>query len=81
MDCPAQEEFDLSEKKESTSLFEPIVRFYRETTGELRKVTWPTREEAWNLTVIVLVVLVIMALFLGLIDLVGAELLNLAIGV
>ncbi len=45
-----------------------IQRFWRETVGELRKVTWPTPEEAKNLTVIVLIVLFAMAAFLGLLD-------------
>ena len=42
-----------------------IQRFARETTGELKKVSWPTPREAWHLTKIVLVVLLIMAVFLG----------------
>jgi preprotein translocase subunit SecE len=71
----------LSEKKEIVKQPNAIMRFYRETAGELRKVTWPTREEAKNLTLIVLVVLVAMAIFLGAIDFLGAELLNLALGV
>ena len=58
-----------------------IGRFYRETVGELRKVSWPSRAEAINLTTIVLVVLVGMALFLGLVDLIGETLLQLALGV
>ena len=58
----------------------PIVRFYRETMGELRKVSWPTREEAMNLTMIVIVVLVGMAIFLGAIDLFGEKMLQLALG-
>ncbi len=66
----------LTEKKNN-----PIVHFYRETIGELRKVSWPTRDEATNLTVIVIIVLVGMAVFLGLIDLVGEQLLQLALGV
>jgi preprotein translocase subunit SecE len=41
------------------------VRYIRETRGELRKVTWPTREEAWRLTLIVLGVTAVMAIFLG----------------
>ena len=49
--------------------------------GELRKVSWPTRDEALNLTWIVIVVLVGMAIFLGLIDLVGETLLQRALGV
>jgi preprotein translocase subunit SecE len=45
-----------------------IVRYLRETRAELRKVHWPTRQEAWNLTRVVLAVTVSMALFLGLLD-------------
>jgi preprotein translocase subunit SecE len=44
-----------------------MVRYFRETRGELRKVTWPTREEAWRLTLIVLAVSAAMAIFLGVI--------------
>ena len=42
-----------------------VVRYYRETIGELRKVTWPTRQEAINLTSITLVVIVVMSAFFG----------------
>jgi len=49
------------------------VRYLRETRAELRKVHWPTREEAWNLTKVVLVVTVSMALLLGLLDYVFAQ--------
>jgi preprotein translocase subunit SecE len=56
-----------------------IGRFMRETIGELRKVSWPSRQEATNLTAIVLVVMVFMALFLWLVDLGGTALLDLAI--
>ena len=45
-----------------------IVRYLRETRAELRKVRWPTRQEAWNLTKVVLVVTISLALFLGLLD-------------
>ena len=57
-----------------------IARWYRETVGELRKVSWPTREEALRLTWIVIIVLVGMAAFLGLVDLIGEQLLALALG-
>jgi len=46
----------------------PISRYLRETRGELRKVTWPTREESWRLTLIVLAVSLTMAVFLWLFD-------------
>jgi preprotein translocase subunit SecE len=46
----------------------PVSRYLRETRGELRKVTWPTREESWRLTLIVIGVSVAMAIFLWLFD-------------
>ena len=58
-----------------------IQRFTRETVGELRKVSWPTRQEAWQLTLIVLVVLAFMSIILGIIvDGIAGQLLNLLIG-
>jgi preprotein translocase subunit SecE len=45
-----------------------IQKYINETVGELRKVTWPTRKEATNLTIIVLVVTIAVGLFLGLMD-------------
>jgi preprotein translocase subunit SecE len=66
---------ELTDKKDNA-----ITRFYRETVGELRKVSWPTRAEAVNLTTIVIVVLVGMALFLGAVDLFGEQLLKMALG-
>ena len=45
-----------------------VIRYLRETRAELKKVTWPTREEAMNLTYIVLGVTLAFALFLGLLD-------------
>ena len=44
-----------------------FVRYFKETRAELRKVHWPTRKEAQNLTIIVLVITIIMTIFLGLI--------------
>ena len=45
-----------------------LARYLRETRGELRKVTWPTRQESQRLTAIVLGVTALMALFLGILD-------------
>jgi preprotein translocase subunit SecE len=46
----------------------PVSRYLKETRGELRKVTWPTREESWRLTLIVLAVSIIMSVFLWVFD-------------
>ena len=45
-----------------------VQRFIRETHGELRKVSWPTRRETQNLSTIVVIVLLGMSVFMGLLD-------------
>jgi preprotein translocase subunit SecE len=57
-----------------------IQNFFRETIGELRKVSWPTWPEARRLTVLVLIVMVIMGIYLSLVDRIAAQLLNLVLG-
>ena len=57
-----------------------FTRYFRETGGELRKESWPTRKEAVQLTGIVLVVMVVMSLYLSLADKIGSFLISLAIG-
>ena len=51
-----------------TKIFDPFTSYFRETWAELKKVRWPTRQEAQNLTLIVLAVTVGMALLLGAMD-------------
>lgn len=54
-------------------------RYINETLGELRKVQWPTRKEAINLTIVVLVVSIVMAFFLGGLDFIFSRILSLII--
>ena len=54
--------------------------FFRETTGELRKVSWPTWPEVRQLTGIVLLVMVVMGLILGVTDAGARGLLNALLG-
>ena len=58
-----------------------IQTFFRETVGELRKVSWPTWPEARRLTVLVLIVMVIMGIYLSLVDRIAAQLLNIMLGI
>ena len=44
-------------------------RFIGETIAELRRVTWPTREETIRLSIMVIVVAGAVGAFLGLVDL------------
>lgn len=57
-----------------------IQAFFRETIGELRKVSWPTWPEARQLTWIVLVVMILMGALLGITDAGARALLNLILG-
>lgn len=52
------------------------LKFIGETISELRKVVWPTRQEATYLTTIVIVVTVAMAITLWVIDLGFSEVMN-----
>ncbi len=55
-------------EKTKTKKENGIARWWRETMGELRKVTWPTPQEAWRLTKVVIVVMILMSAVLGLLD-------------
>jgi len=71
-------------KNTRPNIFQRIVgkirEFLRETIGELRKVNWPTRQEAIRLTQIVVVVIFIMAAILGGLDFLYGRLFALIIG-
>ncbi len=59
----------MAEKAKKVKKSENAVqRYFRETTGELRKVSWPTWPEARHLTQLVLLVMVTVGLFLALVD-------------
>ena len=45
-----------------------IREFAQEVLAEFRKVTWPSRDELINSTSIVIVVTVVLAFFLGVVD-------------
>lgn len=46
------------------------VQFFKETVAELKKVTWPTREETIRYTFVVLAISVIVGVFIGGLDVV-----------
>jgi preprotein translocase subunit SecE len=53
-----------------------IIAYLKETRAELRKVHWPTQQEARTLTLVVMGVTVSMAALLGFLDFVFDRLLN-----
>ena len=71
----------MAEKAKKVKKTENAVqRYIRETTGELRKVSWPTWPEARRLTALVLVVMVVVGIFLAGMDYLASQLLNLVLG-
>ncbi len=51
-----------------------IIRYFQDTRDELRKVTWPTRQEVVRLTLIVLGTTLVFAILLGILDLLFRQL-------
>ena len=57
-------------------ILQPIARYLRDTRAELRKVTWPSREEAWHLTLVVLGATAVMSLILGASDFIFSKIMQ-----
>jgi preprotein translocase subunit SecE len=49
-------------------VFEKIQKFLKEVIAELRKVTWPTKQELIGSTIVTIVVSLIVAIFIGVVD-------------
>lgn len=70
----------MAEKDKKGKTTNAIQLFFRETTGELRKVSWPTRPEAMRLTGLVLIVMVVVGFLLAGVEAVAGWLLKLLLG-
>ena len=55
------------------NFFKKIINFIQESIAELKKVTWPTRDDVVAQTVVVLVSLIIVSVFLALVDFGGYQ--------
>ena len=53
-----------------------FIDYLRDVRGELRHVSWPSRKQAINYTVIVLVISIATGLFLGFLDFVFSSVLK-----
>ncbi len=58
-----------------------IRRFIDEAWSELKKVSWPTRDQVRNLTVLVFVVSLVVGLYISALDLVFTEAIKAIAGV
>lgn len=65
-----QSYFIQKSMNEEVGVMDKVLDYIRESRAELRKVTWPTKQQLWYSTVIVIVVTAISAAYLGLVDLI-----------
>ena len=56
------------------------VAFVQEVRGELKKVSWPTREELKGATVMVIITTILLALFIGFCDFILSRVIGFLIG-
>jgi preprotein translocase subunit SecE len=56
------------------------LQFFSQAKAELKKVTWPTRQQTLASTGVVMVIVVVMALYLGIIDLILAKIVKFILG-
>jgi preprotein translocase subunit SecE len=58
----------------SVAITDRIKNYYQDTRAELKRVVWPTRQEAIRLTLLVVAVTVALGIALGVVDLVFEKL-------
>jgi preprotein translocase subunit SecE len=51
-----------------TNIVARVSRYIREVRAEVRKVTWPSRDDVMRMTSVVLVVLLVASIFLAIVD-------------
>lgn len=50
------------------NFFKSIVNYFSDVKSELKKVSWPNRQEIVTSTIVVVVVVVVFTLFIGIVD-------------
>lgn len=60
-------------------MIKAIKKFIVEARGELTKVSWPSKEDVWDSTKVVIVSVIIISIFLGFIDILFSKLIKLVI--
>ncbi len=56
------------------------IQFLSQAKAELKKVTWPTRKQTLASTGVVMIIVAIMALYLGIIDVILSKLVKFILG-
>jgi preprotein translocase subunit SecE len=64
----------------TTSQGDRLLKFIKEAITEAKKVVWPTRKETIQMTLVVFVLAVIMAIFLAFVDIFFSYVINILLG-
>ncbi len=62
------------------NMFDKMVKFIREVRNEMKRVTWPSKDEVRGSTTVVVIIVLILAVFTGLVDRALTFLISLAFG-
>ncbi|MGI6537701.1 MAG: preprotein translocase subunit SecE [Caldicoprobacterales bacterium] len=65
----AKDKGDAKKQVPKKKRFDKIAKFFRSVVSELKKVTWPSRDELIRTTAVVLAFILIFSVIIGLIDL------------
>ncbi|HCR81579.1 MAG: Preprotein translocase, SecE subunit [Candidatus Pacebacteria bacterium GW2011_GWA1_46_10] len=57
-----------------------VLQYFREVVQELQKVSWPTKEQTYTLTAVVISVTLIAALYIGGLDFLFQRLMSFVLG-
>ena len=60
--------------------FQRMTQFFKDAKAELKKVTWPNRKQTLASTSVVLIIVFIVAIYLGIIDFGLAKLIKFILG-
>ncbi|HPD57232.1 MAG TPA: preprotein translocase subunit SecE [Smithellaceae bacterium] len=61
-------------------VFRKMVQFFSDAKAELRRVTWPSRKQTLASTAVVIIIVFIVAIYLGIIDYILARLVRVVLG-
>ncbi len=59
---------------------EKYINFLKEVKEELKKIVWPTKDETIGTTTVVIIFVVLMAIFLGVVDVALSKIIQFIVG-
>jgi len=56
-----------------------LIKYIKDSIIEMKKVTWPSRKEALNYTVLIVIITIAVAIFLGGLDFIFSKILEIVV--